>query len=248
VTTPTSEPTTRTCPHCGRPLPTFTIPALHGKRTITLHGDCDCDGAVAEEREAKRAERASQLDGAWRATGVPKEFRGVDPDRDTLSSLDLSKGRGLYLHGNRGTGKTTMACRVLKAYVATHTSGQGWCSARFVSAPAWIERMRDADRRWSGAEDEYGKAAGTDFLVFDEIGKAASRTGVTRLFRLVDERCSEMRPTVYTSKYSLSELYTKLSEYGDPDTAGDIVSRIRLRCRRIACSGDDMRLRVSEEV
>jgi len=248
VTTPTSEPTTRTCPRCGRPLPTFTIPGLRGRGEITLHGQCDCE--AAEERAERRMERAAQLESAWKATGVPMEYRGVEPDRDTLSSLDLDAGNGLYVHGSRGTGKTTMACRVLKAYVATHTGGQGWCSARFVSAPAWLDRMRDAyDRRGASAEEEFERASRTAFLVLDDVGKFPSRVtdwAVGKLFRLVDERCSERRPTVFTSKYSPSALYGRLVEGGDPDTAGDVVSRIRLRCRMVPCSGEDMRLRVSK--
>lgn len=246
MTTPTSEPTARTCPHCGRPLPTFTIPALHGRGTITLHGDCNCDKAVAEMEAELRRERSEALRSAWTSTGVPREYLGVSPDREALSSIDLDAGNGLYLHGHRGTGKTTKACEILKAYVAGHTSERGWCSARFVSAPAWLDRMRDAyDRRGASAEEEFERASRTGFLVLDDLGKFTSRVtdwAVGKIFRLVDERWSERRPTVFTSKYSVSALSDRLMECGDTDTVGDIASRISGMCRSVRFDGPDRRL------
>lgn len=237
--------TEATCPHCGRPLPTFTIPALHGKGTITIHGECDCEAAVSEERDAARRERQDQLSVAWGATGVPKRYRDVAPDPSLLDRL--RDGGGLYLCGPRGTGKTTAACAALKAYVARNTSrATGWCSARFVSAPAWLDRMKDAyDRRGASADEEFGRAAGTGLLVLDDIGKFTSRVtdwAVGKLFRLVDERYSEERPTVFTSQYDLAGLSVRLTVGDDSDTPDAIVSRIFETCEQRRFDGPDRRL------
>lgn len=229
------------------PLPTFTLPARFGGLPRVITSPCGCEGSMAEERERLRAERSETLRRAWERTGVPAEYLDVAPDSARLESLDLDEGQGLYLHGTRGTGKTMVACAVLKAYVARNTDAGGWCSARFVSAPRWLSRMQDMMGRWGdSAEDEFQRAAGTGLLVFDDIGKISSRVSdwaVGKMFELVDARCSGRRPTIYTSKYDLGGLAERLElEDGDGETSGDIVSRIYRRSVRERFDGPDMRL------
>lgn len=235
-----------TCPHCGRPLPTYVIPAMFGSPERIVAKRCDCEAAVSEARERAVAERSAVLRRAWERTGVPAEYLDVDPDRGRLESLDLDAGMGMYIHGDRGTGKTTTACAILKAYVAGHTSEAGWCSARYVSAPRWLGRMRDRIGRWGDSvEDEYQRAAGVSFLVLDDIGKVDSRSrewATARLFDLVEDRCSNRRPTVFTSKYELGALADHLDTEDGGETSGDLVSRIYKRSVQERFEGCDMRL------
>lgn len=232
------------CPHCGRPYRTFEIPPLIGTRGRVIALPCDCDGARAEERDSRRGERQTQLRTAWRATGVPERYMGVDPDLAALPTIE--SGTGMYICGPRGTGKTRAACAVLKAYVARHTSRQGWCSARFVSVPRWLDSMQDAyDRRGASAEDAFQTAAGCSLLVLDDLGKVTSRVSdwtVGKLFRLVDERYNAMRPTVYTSQYKLSELAARLTPGTDTDTPDAMISRIFETCVQMLMDGPDRRM------
>lgn len=250
---PTSQSSTSTpstadaCPHCGKPYPRFEIAPLHpGGRSFWVSGQCECDGAVAERTREERTERQRCLRRAWEQTGVPKDYRDVLPDGDGLSRLDLENGEGLYLHGPRGTGKTTDACRLLKAYVMRNTDAQGYCSARFVSTSRWLSSMQDTfGMRGVSGDELFYRVANTTFLVLDDIGKISATNpdwAVRKLFDLVDERCSNHRPTVITSKFSLPELVGRLTVNGDDDIGGDIVSRIRKMCQPKRYDGRDMRI------
>lgn len=230
--------TAKTCPYCGKPYPTVTIPALWNipERTIQSR-ECGCEG----ERTALHAEyrRAMQSDlvSAWHNTGVPKRFYEVQPDRDGLAELEFSGG--LYLTGPKGTGKTTAACRILKAYVREKQSN-GWVSARFLSVPDWLGSMRGV---WGDQEEEaFQRASRCRLLVLDDIGKGKpTEWAIERLFRLVDDRYNGARPTIFTSQYDLGELGERCTVNGDAETADAMVSRIYESCKGVVFNGEDLR-------
>lgn len=238
-------PTERVCPHCGNPFPTITIPPMFGAPERRVPCPCECEGALAEELERKRFERKNQLRHAWEATEVPKRYRDVEPDKELLGVIE--SGRGLYLCGPKGTGKTTAACAALKAYVAKHTDrSTGWCSARFIQTSEWLDSIQETYGNYRlSSEDAFWRAAGVGLLVLDDIGKVNSRITdwtVGKLFRLVDERYGEGKPTVFTSQYDLSDLSRRLTVNGDADTADAIVSRIFETCDQRLYDGPDRRL------
>lgn len=239
-----SRSTTEVCPHCGERLRTYAIPAMYGGREHFMTIKCECEGAVRERRELEIRRRSGGLRAAWERTGVPKRYLDVAPDFARMEAL--TDGRGLYIFGDRGNGKTKAACSVLKAYVARHTSESGWCSARFMSASRWLDSIQDTYGRWSAsAEDAFQRAAGVNFLVLDDIGKVGSRVSewsVGKLFRLVDERYNDKKTTVFTSRYKLSGLAQRLAVEGDDETPGDMVSRIRETCEAIPMMGRDYRI------
>jgi len=238
------QSTIELCPYCGNELRKQPIPSLGGGGTVHyMNVQCDCDGARAARRAEYRERRGDLLRMAWENTGVPRRYWDVRPDYDGLERV--RDGHGLYIYGSRGVGKTHSAAAILKAYVSRNTSEAGWCQARFISANRWLDEIHDAfGRRNVSAEDVFMRAAGTKLLVLDDFGKINSRASewsVGRLFRLVDERNSAMLPTIFTSKYSLSALADRFSAV-DPETAGDMISRIRETCERIEMSGEDRRL------
>lgn len=230
--------TAKVCPYCGKQYSTVTIPALWNipERTIQSR-ECGCEG----ERMALHAEyrRAMQSDlvSAWHNTGVPKRFYEVQPDRDGLAELEFSGG--LYLTGPKGTGKTTAACRILKAYVRENQSN-GWVSARFLSVPDWLGSMRGV---WGDQEEEaFQRASRCRLLVLDDIGKGKpTEWAIERLFRLVDDRYNGARPTIFTSQYDLGELGERCTVNGDAETADAMVSRIYESCKGVVFDGEDLR-------
>ena len=233
------------CPHCGRPYRTIEIPAFLGIPSRTIQSsECDCPGAVAERRRIKREERQDALRKAWAATGVPERYKDVNPDYDALERIE-STGKGLYICGPRGTGKTNEACAVLKAYVSRHTRDDGWCSARFVSVAEWLDKIQDTYGNRASAEDVFAKASGPRFLVLDDMGKVNSRITdwtVGKLFRLVDERYNAKKLTVITSQYRLSGLSERLTAGNDRDTPDAIVSRLFEMCAQERMDGADRRI------
>lgn len=226
------------CPYCGKEYPTITIPPFAGSRAYTVQSRvCDCDGAVEAERTAARKLRQHDLKEAWHKTGVPRIFQPVTPDFDGLGQLEFAGG--LYIFGPKGTGKTTRACSILKAYVSRNQR-DGWVSAKFISVPDWLASMRG---NWGHEEeDAFQRAAGCKLLVLDDLGKGKpTEWAMERLFRLIDRRYNDMRPTIYTSQHSLDQLGGKCATNGDVETAEAIVSRIYATCEAIEYSGADLR-------
>ena len=239
----TSTPsTTDACPYCGEPLRTFSIPSLNGEPTHHMTLECECEGAVAARRASLRADRSAMLHKAWERTGVPWRYRGVSPDYESLPLLE--GGRGVYIWGSRGAGKTSSACAILKAYVSRNTDEQGWCSARFISAIDWLDEIQDCYGRWgTSAEAITKRALDPQVLVVDDFGKCASKvTPWTsgKMFRLVNTRYSEGRSTIFTSRFKLSEVAHRF-EVDDPEIGGDMVSRIAEMCVPVVMDGPDLR-------
>lgn len=229
----------RVCPYCGRELPLIEIPAFGGMgRMVIPSAVCGCEGEASAERAESRRILQNDLTRAWHGTGVPKRYRSVLPDEDGLR--EMGRFGGLYLNGPKGTGKTTKACAVLKAYVR-HEQRDGWVSARFMSVPDWLASMRG---RFGEQEDEaYRRAATCKLLVLDDIGKGnPTPTALERLFRLIDGRYNEMRPTIFTSQYSLGELSDRFTTDKDLETADAIVSRIHETCKVVRFDGPDLRM------
>lgn len=224
------------CPYCGKPYETFTIPSLSGRPHV-LRRECSCDGAKEQARAEFVRVRGAELTKAWRATGVPERFWNVQPDSDGLAELEFHQG--LYLSGPRGTGKTTRACRILKAYVRENQR-DGWVSARFMSVPDWLASMRG---QWGDIEeDRFQRAAGCKLLVLDDIGKGKPTAwSVEKLFRLVDSRYNHAKPTIFTSNYDLGKLGERYEVEGDHETADAMVSRMAEMCKGIEFTGPDLR-------
>jgi predicted ATPase len=226
------------CPHCGKEYETYTIAGYRG-RPLTIRRECGCQGAKDAAKEEYVRVRGAELTKAWRGTGVPERFWQVQPDSDGLAELDSHQG--LYLSGPMGTGKTTKACRILKAYVRREQR-DGWASARFMSVPDWLASMRG---QWGDIEeDRYQRAAGCRMLVLDDIGKGKPTAwSVEKLFRLVDSRYNSTKPTIFTSNYDLGDLGERYAVDGDHETADAMVSRMAEMCKGICFDGPDLRMR-----
>lgn len=182
-------------------------------------------------RDAPAASLASALERA----GVPQRFRGVRPDAGRARSL--GEGRGLYLFGDVGTGKTTRACAVLAGWASL---GRGWALyASSVSLAAAL--MPSAPDRARSLE----RAATARLLVLDDLGKEPPTPwAVAGLFEVVDARWARGDlHTVATSQLSPSELALRLGERGDEATAKAVVSRLVGMCDLVRCEGGDNRIR-----
>ncbi|MGE5636792.1 MAG: ATP-binding protein [Nocardioidaceae bacterium] len=147
------------------------------------------------------------------ASGVPKRFRGVSferrpicdmpqfvlrPVRQFVGRLDerLDEGRGLWFHGDVGTGKTSLAMLVARAAL------EAGRTTAIYSVPlllATIRRTYD-----EGAEDSYmslfRRLASVDLLVLDDLGAERPTEWVLeQLYALVNERWQDSRSIVITT-------------------------------------------------
>jgi DNA replication protein DnaC len=157
------------------------------------------------------------------------------------------RGRGVFLHGTAGTGKTTAAIGIMREwfnqrmgfsvpYGPEHFSSE-W---RFVNYPTWIIALqgsyRNENKRDETADEMISALTSVHFLIIDDIG-AEKMTDFVRqtTYAIINEREMEMRPTFITSNFSLQEL----NEHIDSRVA----SRIAGMCEVVELKGRDRRIK-----
>ncbi len=219
---------------------------------------CDGSGWIeVEDRVAApcecRALRRKRTRGL--ASAIPPRYRSVSFDappvsdmarapetravvgvvRDYVDNLDarLAEGRGLWLMGGVGTGKTTLAMLVSKAAASAGRS------VAIYSLPRLLASIR---RTYDGVpgEDTYSaffeRLASVDLLQIDDLG-AENRTDwvLEQLYAIVDERYQAQRAVIVTSNVSYEELSEQIGSR--------VVSRLTEMCEELPLHGDDMRNR-----
>lgn len=236
------ESTTTECPFCGEELvPRYVV---LGSRSVRIgHVPCGCTGAVAEarmrvEREdaARRLREKEARAACYERAGIPPRFLEAETDREDLVSLVMA-GEGLYIQGPFGCGKTHLAAALAKRALAAGRS------ARVTSSMRILGQIRGT---YGGDADEasvFRSLANPWLLVIDDLGKdAPTEWAVSMLYRAVNERYEQMRPTIVTSNYSKRELVERLTVKGDSSTAEALVSRLFEMTRKVELSGEDRRL------
>lgn len=188
----------------------------------------------SEARRTAQEREAARLAEACRAAGVPERMLSVPIDARRVGAM--AKGRGLWVFGPVGTGKTWAACAAIKGWAS-----RGLGRARLVPVVAMLADLRDSigSHGESSATAAYSQAP---LLVLDDLDKEppTPRT-LSKLFEVIDTRYSHLRPTVVTSQRGPSELGAFLGSQGDAATAAAIVSRLRGSCDLAQTSGGDRR-------
>lgn len=186
----------------------------------------------ASQRAQEARRRAERL---LRDSDIPERYTGAS----TGLRMPDGRGRGLYLFGPVGTGKTHAACALALRAISEGTS------ARFATLAGIASRVRSSYGRRSGeAEEEVvNELVGCGLLVVDDLGKErATDFSLSLLYRIVDGRYGAMRPIVVTSNYPLPALAARLAGASDEEMAGAIVSRLAGTCDQVALGGPDRRL------
>ena len=142
-------------------------------------------------------------------------------------------GRGSYLWGQPGRGKTyAAACAVRLALAA------GW-SAKLVSAADLLAEVRDGFGD-GGDRLALGRARTKRLLALDDLGaERQTEWAMETLERLVDARTSDGLPTIVTSNYAIGEVRRL---WGGVSGAR-IASRLAGSCESVEMGGPDWRLR-----
>jgi DNA replication protein DnaC len=193
------------------------------------------------------------------ASTIPPRYRGVSFDRPPVSDMAadkgrapvvhavrsfadevserLDEGRGLWLMGDVGTGKTTLAMLVSKA------AAEAGRSVAIYSLPRLLARIRRTYDAESG-EDSYleffQRLTSVDLLHIDDLGaEKRSDWVLEQLYAIVDERYESERSMVVTTNLDQASLEEQIG----PRT----VSRLVEICGDpLPLFGDDLRYRVPE--
>jgi DNA replication protein DnaC len=193
-------------------------------------GLCDGSGFVVDEaantaadcrcRAARIArKRAASLEGR-----VPKRYRGASFDRPPVPGMHepvvsavrsyvrnlstrLEEGRGLYLVGDVGTGKTTLAMIVSSAALeAGH-------SVAIYSLPRLLNLIRDEIGTDNSLLDLLDRLSCVDLLHIDDLGaQHTTPWRLEQLYSIVDARYQAARAIVVTTNLMPDELSEQMSK------------------------------------
>lgn len=200
-------------------------------------GVCDGSGWIlGPEDVARECECRSQRLKRGRVRGVasviPPRYRGVSFDRPPVSDMardpqarealsavrtyieqlgaNLTEGRGLWLTGGTGTGKTTLAMLVSKAAL---DSGH---SAAIYSLPKLLARIRRTYESEPGGDSYlsfFERLTSVDLLHLDDLGvEKRSEWVLEQLYAVVNERYEAQRAILVTTNLSEPELLEQIGE------------------------------------
>ena len=150
----------------------------------------------------------------------------------------FTQGKGLYLEGPCGTGKTHLAIAIALAIINTGVP---------VICKTSIDILGDIKRCYERnsevTEEEVLEAYKTvDLLIIDDLGKEqVTEWSVPVLYSILNERYEALLPTIITTNYNTTALAEKLSEKGDAETATAIISRFVESSKRVTMSWADYR-------
>lgn len=184
-----------------------------------------------EETDEYREMRRQIIESRLRKAGL----RGTYADAACAVGEDAYRrardGRGTYLWGLPGRGKTYAAAAAVRMAVMA-----GW-DARLVTAKALLDAVK---AEWDGGEKgTIYRAERYRLLALDDLGvERPTEWAMETITGLIDARVASGLPTIVTSNYSLGELRDRWG--GMPGMR--IASRLGGACERIQMGGGDRRL------
>lgn len=236
------EPRDVACEFCGRSLEPLGA-AFQGRVMWVAHEPCGCEGErtrAEEEEHQKRAEAEAEMARRVASSGIGKRFReartSIPAAISFLESFGENRGRGLYIRGGTGAGKTTAACAVARALVYS-----GY-RVRVTTTLAMLDAIHDGYEAGARGASALGAWTCCDLLVLDDLGKEnANSWAMTTLFQVVNERYEALLPTIFTSQYRIEDIERRMSRSGEQETAAAIASRIRETCESVDLGNRDRR-------
>jgi DNA replication protein DnaC len=178
---------------------------------------------------------------------IPRRYRHVAFDRPPVTEIDpqvvsavrrfadkidakLDSGRGLWLMGPVGTGKTTLAMLVSQAAL---TAGR---SVAIYSLPRLLNEIRDTHRAERSHVDLLDRLTAVDLLHIDDVGAERTTDWVLEeLYSIVNARYEDERSMVITTNILDREaLCDQITER--------TVSRLTEMCDELPLLGHDRRM------
>jgi DNA replication protein DnaC len=183
---------------------------------------------------------------------IPAKYRGLSFDRPPITELDrtvtgvvreyvddldqnLEAGRGLWLMGDVGTGKTSLAMLVSKQALEAGRSVAIYSLPRLL---ARIRRTYDAEAGEQSYLEFFGRLTSVDLLHIDDLGaEKRSDWVLEQLYALVDERYESRQSIVVTTNLDQASLEEQIG--------ARTVSRLVEICGDpLPLFGDDLRYRI----
>jgi DNA replication protein DnaC len=221
-------------------------------------GVCDGSGWILGPEDVARpcecrAQRLSRGRSRGISTVIPPRYRSVSFDAPPVSDMArdlqtkgavaevrayvdeldqrLREGRGLWLFGDTGTGKTTLAMLISKAAL------EAGRSVAIYSLPKLLARIRrtyEAEQSGDSYLSFFERLTSVDLLHIDDLGaEKRSDWVLEQLYALINERYETQRSVLITTNLPHDELEEQIG----PRT----VSRLTQICDEVPVFGEDRR-------
>jgi DNA replication protein DnaC len=221
-------------------------------------GVCDGSGWILGPEDVARAcecraQRLRRGRGRGVASAIPARYRGVSFDRPPVGDMAhdlqtkaavgevrafvddldrrLEEGRGLWLFGDTGTGKTTLAMLISKAAL------EAGRSVAIYSLPKLLARIRRTYDSEPGGDNYlsfFERLTSVDLLHIDDLGaEKRSDWVLEQLYALVNERYETQRSVLITTNLPHQELEEQIG--------ARTVSRLTQICDEVPLFGGDRR-------
>jgi DNA replication protein DnaC len=221
-------------------------------------GVCDGSGWILGPEDVARPcqcreERLNRGRSRGVSSLIPPRYRGASFDRPPVSDMArdlqtkiavnevrgfvddldarLAEGRGLWLFGDTGTGKTTLAMLISKAAL------EAGRSVAIYSLPKLLARIRRTYDSAPGGDSYlsfFERLTSVDLLHIDDLGaEKRSDWVLEQLYALVNERYETQRSIVITTNLPHPELEEQIGSR--------TVSRLTQICDEVEVRGEDRR-------
>ena len=221
-------------------------------------GVCDGSGWILGPEDVARPcecreQRLARVRTRGVASVIPTRYRGVSFDRPPVSDMArdlqtkaavaevrsyidqlderLDEGRGLWLFGDTGTGKTTLAMLV------SRTAIEHGRTVAIYSLPKLLARIRrtyDSEPGGDSYLSFFERLTSVDLLHIDDLG-AEKRTDwvMEQLYALINERYESQRSIMVTTNLPHEELEDQVGQR--------TISRLTQVCDEVPLYGTDRR-------
>jgi DNA replication protein DnaC len=231
--------------------------ALAGQERACPLGVCDGSGWILGPEDVARpcecrADRLRRARSRGVASVIPAKYRGVSFERPPVTEIEpmvvrvvrsyvedleanLDSGKGLWLMGDTGTGKTTLAMLISKHALA---AGRAVAIYSLPKLLARIRRTYDAEPGQDSYLALFEQLTSVDLLHIDDLGaEKRSDWVLEQLYALINERYEAQRSILVT---------TNLDEAALEDQIGPrTVSRLVEICGDpLPLFGEDRRIKV----
>jgi DNA replication protein DnaC len=178
-------------------------------------------------------------------SAIPPRYRGVSFDRPPVSDMDrdmgsrhvvgavraftenldasLAAGRGLWLMGNTGTGKTTLAMLAAKEALAAGRTAAVYFTPKLLTQIRQTYQATDSEDAYDAF---FKRLTSVDLLYLDDLGSERHTDWVVeQLYALVNERYENQRSVLVTSnaRSDVASGLRELEEQIGPRTVSRLV-------------------------
>jgi len=180
----------------------------------------------------------------WKNNYLPKELEKLTPrirkDIENIDPSKIDKVGSTYLWGRIGSGKTIQAVRMMLSSLESNYIENHAIQAIFTTVPELLLKFKasySTKESLVTEEELVEKYSEIPLLVLDDFGvERTTDWSFQLLYIIINRRYENMKMTIFTSNFNLTELAEKLGDDRIP-------SRIQQMCKIVKSKNIDYRVR-----